>query len=338
MPSSSLPSIKQQLIEMSFDEVQVDRTLTHLQSIHPHDQITMEMTTDHLISSLEQQQQQDDESHRDTTELQPKSNSLRTQQKDISSVTPEQNDSTAGQNLKCTACGKVFPPDGAAATLHANKTGHDDFQQTTEATTLTNIQTPEQLAALLAERRAQKTREEETAQREAELKRRMQGKQILDAKAAREEQERLAAVEARRREVEAERAARARVLAAIEADKQARREKLLASTEGQKNAVSSSSASSSTALPAALPVPSELTTVGQSNVCTIQVRVTATGKVMIKEFAKTDKVSAVMEWCIKEGGCKSDVKLFLMCPRVELLKGKTLGDQGVAGRVVLVAQ
>jgi len=144
----------------------------------------------------------------------------------------EEEDSLAafdgGQCLVCNDCDKKFTS-VAFAQLHASKTGHEDFAESTEAIpVLTEEEKKERLAELkgkLVEKRkleAEKLKEEDKAN---ELIRRKATKDVGEVKRQLEEKEAKKELEKRMREKQDEKIQLARVKAQIEEDRRRMKEK-----------------------------------------------------------------------------------------------------------------
>ncbi|GAB1518254.1 hypothetical protein RhiTH_001313 [Rhizoctonia solani] len=132
------------------------------------------------------------------------------------------------QSIKCSQCGKIFR-DTALANFHAEKSGHDQFEESTEEIKpLTEEEKKQKLAELrtrMEEKRAAKAAEEAKEARANEVIRRKGGQ---DMGAIKEElQLKEAEKEARQRKQDKldDAKAKAAVRAQIEADKKARAEK-----------------------------------------------------------------------------------------------------------------
>lgn len=132
------------------------------------------------------------------------------------------------QSIKCSQCGKIFR-DTALANFHAEKSGHDQFEESTEEIKpLTEEEKKEKLAELrtrMEEKRAAKAAEDAKEARANELIRRKGGQDMGQIKE--ELQLKEAEKEARQRKQDKidEAKAKAAVRAQIEADKKARAEK-----------------------------------------------------------------------------------------------------------------
>lgn len=133
-----------------------------------------------------------------------------------------------GSCLKCNQCGKLFGTVDFAQ-LHATKTGHDDFSQTTEALpTLTEAEREARLAELRARLAAKRAAEAELAAEEArqnELIRRKANREAAEMRRQLQEKEIQRAYEQRMREKREDAAVRARIKQQIEEDRQRVRER-----------------------------------------------------------------------------------------------------------------
>ncbi|KAJ3561595.1 hypothetical protein NP233_g10098 [Leucocoprinus birnbaumii] len=132
------------------------------------------------------------------------------------------------KSIKCSECGKVFK-NTALANYHAEKSGHDQFEESTEEVKpLTEEEKKQKLADLqakMAAKRAQKAVQEAQEAKANEAIRRKSGKdmnKIREELALKEAQKE---AEAKKREKLEDARARAAVKAQIEADKKARAEK-----------------------------------------------------------------------------------------------------------------
>ncbi|TFK39743.1 ubiquitin-related domain-containing protein [Crucibulum laeve] len=132
------------------------------------------------------------------------------------------------KSIKCSECGKIFK-NTALANFHAEKSGHDQFEESTEEVKpLTEEEKKQKLAELrekMAEKRAKKAQEEAKEHKASEAIRRKAGKDINKIKEDMKLKEALKEAEAKKREKIADAKAKAAVKAQIEADKKARAEK-----------------------------------------------------------------------------------------------------------------
>lgn len=137
----------------------------------------------------------------------------------IENISHEDN---APKALSCNDCGKLFST-VELAQLHATKTGHQDFAESSEAIPeLTAEQKTAKLAELkrrLEERRRLQTEQEERDARQAELLRRKGGHAMAEARREMHEKELVKAAEQLKRDKEEEKAIRARIRAEMEEER-----------------------------------------------------------------------------------------------------------------------
>lgn len=152
------------------------------------------------------------------------------------------------KSIKCSQCGKLFK-EQAIASFHADMSGHDQFEESTEEVCFPNllsdlntrvhimywqikpltekekIQKIAELRAKLAEKRAQKNiQDAEEAQANASIRRKAD-REASDAREALKAKEAIKMAEQARREKEEDRKARAEIKRRIEQDKEERRER-----------------------------------------------------------------------------------------------------------------
>jgi hypothetical protein len=132
------------------------------------------------------------------------------------------------KSIKCAECGKVFK-NTALANYHAEKSGHDQFEESTEEIKpLTEEEKQQKLAELrekIAAKRSVKTQQEAAEARANEAIRRKTGKDIGKLKDELKAKELVKEAEQKRREKLEDAKAKAAVKAQIEADKKARAER-----------------------------------------------------------------------------------------------------------------
>ncbi|KAI0367615.1 hypothetical protein BV20DRAFT_970399 [Pilatotrama ljubarskyi] len=132
------------------------------------------------------------------------------------------------KSIKCSLCGKTFK-NVDLANYHAEKSGHDQFEESTEEIRpLTEEEKKQKLAELkekLAAKRAAKAKEEAKANLANEAIRRKSGKDVNQLREELKQKELLKEAEKKRKEKLEDAKARAAVKAQIEADKKARAEK-----------------------------------------------------------------------------------------------------------------
>ncbi|KAF9233843.1 ubiquitin-related domain-containing protein [Melanogaster broomeanus] len=132
------------------------------------------------------------------------------------------------KSIKCSICSKTFR-NTALANYHAEKSGHDQFEESTEEVKpLTEQEKKEKLAELrekMAAKRAVKAVEEAKEAKTNEAIKRKQGKDLNKIKEELKAKEIVKEAEQRRRDKIEDAKAKAAVKAQIEADKKARAEK-----------------------------------------------------------------------------------------------------------------
>ncbi|KAF8547778.1 hypothetical protein OG21DRAFT_1424215 [Imleria badia] len=132
------------------------------------------------------------------------------------------------KSIKCSICNKTFR-NTALANFHAEKSGHDQFEESTEEIKpLTEEEKREKLAELratMAAKRSVKAEEEAKEAKENEKIRRKQNKDMNKVKEDLKAKEIVKEAEQRRRDKLEDAKAKAAVRAQIEADKKARAEK-----------------------------------------------------------------------------------------------------------------
>jgi len=132
------------------------------------------------------------------------------------------------KSIKCSECGKVFR-NTALAQFHAEKSGHQEFEESTEEIKpLTEEEKKQKLAELrekMAEKRANKAVEEAKESKANETLRRKTGKDMGAIKEEMEKRQALKDAEQKKKDKIEDAKARAAIKAQIEADKKARAEK-----------------------------------------------------------------------------------------------------------------
>jgi len=178
---------------------------------------------------------------------------------------------------------------------------------------LTEEEKKEKLARLEELRKKKRAEREERERKEAvekEKKRVAEGKQIGDLKFTLEQQEMRKVAAEKKREKEADKAAKAKILARIEEDKIARREMFKMKTpEGAAAAAAPAAAASPT--PAAAPTPKK-----DYTECRIQIRQT-NGQPLVHSFGAKEELSAVRLYAEinRTDGSAGPVKLMSSFPR-----------------------
>ncbi|KAL1718138.1 ubiquitin-related domain-containing protein [Schizophyllum commune] len=137
-------------------------------------------------------------------------------------------DTAEAKSIKCSLCGKIFK-NTALANYHAEKSGHDQFEESTEEvkplTEEEKAQRLQELREKMAAKRAVKAKEQEKEDRANDAIRRKAGKDLNKIREELKVKEAQKEAEAKRREKIEDQKARAAIKAQIEADKRARAEK-----------------------------------------------------------------------------------------------------------------
>ncbi|KAK7437387.1 hypothetical protein VKT23_018632 [Stygiomarasmius scandens] len=132
------------------------------------------------------------------------------------------------KSIKCSQCGKIFK-NTALANYHAEKSGHDQFEESTEEikplTEEEKKQRLEELRVKMAEKKAKKAAEDAIEAKANEQIRRKQDKDMNKIKEELKAKEAIKEAEQRRKDKIEDAKARAAIKAQIEADKKARAEK-----------------------------------------------------------------------------------------------------------------
>jgi len=164
------------------------------------------------------------------------------------------------KSIRCTECGKVFR-NTALANFHAEKSGHDQFEESTEEVKpLTEEEKAQKLAELrakMAEKRSRKTEEEAMEHKANENLRRKAGKDMNKIKEDLKVKQAMKEAEQKKKDKIEDARAKAAIKAQIEADKKARAEKFArekALRDGQPEPDSSAGVSSVPAPVPAAPV------------------------------------------------------------------------------------
>jgi len=243
-----------------------------------------------LLAHQEEFNQQDTPMEQETPKLSLSSKTSSPQKSsEEAGKSAEQNEQM--NSLKCDDCGTLLK-DEDFATLHAHKTGHVNFSQSTETIkpkTKEEIEEQkERLKEKLIKLRAEKAEKEKKDLIESEKKRRLQGREINDYKQKFNEDEMKRVAEQKRREKIADAAHKKKVLEGIAADREAK--KLAREAEAAKAA--------GIAPPRDVPKPVQPVVVNEQksyDECRIQVRLTD-GKTMVEKFKATEQLANVRLW------------------------------------------
>lgn len=142
----------------------------------------------------------------------------------------DESDETKANSIKCNDCNRLFKTQ-MEIEFHAAKSGHSNFTESTEEKKpLTEEEKRDQLAKLeekLKKKRIEREEKEKIDALERERLRIKSGKDMSEARRKMEEMEMKKIVEQRKREKEEEKAARNRVKLQIEADKAARKSRVI---------------------------------------------------------------------------------------------------------------
>ncbi|KAL7425147.1 hypothetical protein Q5752_000835 [Cryptotrichosporon argae] len=245
------------------------------------------------------------------------------------------------KSIKCSECGKVFRS-SATASFHAQRSGHQEFEESTEEIKpLTEEEKKAKLAELrekLALKRAAQGKEDEMTQRANEALRRKAGqdtgriKEELQAKEIQKDAER------KKREKIEDTKARAAIKAQIEADKRERTEKF-AREKALRDGAASPAASAS---PAPTPATKPVTNSSDNPETRLQIRLSVGGAPLIKTFPSDNTLVDVAEFVASQNlAYNVDALTFASTfprktfARVEM--GKTLKANGLTPSAVLMA-
>ncbi|KAH8991725.1 ubiquitin-related domain-containing protein [Lactarius akahatsu] len=173
----------------------------------------------------------------------------------------DQDDSgVEARSIKCSECGKIFK-NTALANFHAEKSGHDQFEESTEEIKpLTEEEKQQKLLELrekMNEKRAKKAAEDAKEAKANELIRRKAGKEASQIKEDLKNKQILKDLEAKRREKEDDKKALAAIKAQIEADKRQRAQKAAQEKALRDGAAPPTDAAGSSA-PSAAPAPTSV--------------------------------------------------------------------------------
>lgn len=130
------------------------------------------------------------------------------------------------QSYKCNECGKILS-NMANLELHANKTGHSDFEESTQQvkplTAEEKAKKIEEIKSLLKAKRAEREEAEKAEEKDREKQRRFMGKEMIKTKEQMEMEQRKREAKQRKREKEAAKRERERIRAELAKDKAERR-------------------------------------------------------------------------------------------------------------------
>lgn len=143
---------------------------------------------------------------------------------DIDDPIPENAGGTA-RSYKCNECGKILSS-MANLELHANKTGHSDFEESTQAVKPLTAEEKAakllEIKALLKAKRTEREEAEKVDHKEREKQRRFMGKEMALTREQMEKEQRKRDAQARKREKIEQKRERERIRAELEKDKRER--------------------------------------------------------------------------------------------------------------------
>ncbi|WVF71151.1 hypothetical protein IAT40_005949 [Kwoniella sp. CBS 6097] len=213
----------------------------------------------------------------------------------------EVNDSQlVARSIKCSECGKIFRSE-ATASFHAGRSGHDQFEESTEEIKpLTEEEKKAKLAELrakLAEKRAAQAKEDTASNKANEALRRKAGQDAGKIKEDMQAKEMAKEAERKRREKLEDQRARAAIKAQIEADKRERAEKA-----AQEKALrdGGAAAQQAAAVPASVAKPASGVSSSENPQTRLQVRLSVGGQPLTRTFPSDNTLVDVAEWVASE--------------------------------------
>jgi len=198
----------------------------------------------------------------------------------------EDNADVEAKSLKCDDCGKLFKADGKELELHAERTGHSNFSESTEEIrTLNDEEKQAQLLKLqerIKLRRGERIEKEKKDELQREISRRTTGKQLSSIKAEFAEKEMKKIAEERKREKESDRVARQKVKDDIERDRKERAARNAKSSA--KDQISNTTAN--------VPITNTSNNSVNYDKCRIQFRL-PDGSTLVQQFGSKEPLAAV---------------------------------------------
>ncbi|KAG8946620.1 hypothetical protein FRC04_011514 [Tulasnella sp. 424] len=251
------------------------------------------------------------------------------------------------QSIRCSICGKIFR-DTALANFHAEKSGHDQFEESTEEikplTEEEKKQRLEELRQRAVEKKAAKAAQEAEENKANEKIRRKAGQDRLEAVEQMKIKELEKEAAKKRQEKLDDAKARAAIKAQIEADKRERAEKAArekALREGREYVPggSSSSTPASSSQPAA---PAPAVKGSEYKDTRLQIRLSAGGAPLITTLPSDSPLRAVAEFVASQSLAYSvdTVSFAMQFPRKTFTQAdmnKSLRDLGLTPSAVLIA-
>jgi len=241
------------------------------------------------------------------------------------------------KSIKCSECGKVFRS-SATASFHAEKSGHQEFEESTEEIKpLTEEEKKAKLAELrqkLAEKRAKQSKEDVQANKANEALRMKAGQDVGKMKEDMEAKEAIKEADRKKREKLEDQRARAAIKAQIEADKKERAEK-----SAREKAIRDGNAPAVVAATTAKP--SSAVKSSENPETRLQVR-TSKGPIT-KTFPSDSTLVEVAEWVCSEDISYDvgTIRFSSTFPRKQYAEGdmkKSLKENGLTPSAVLMAQ
>ncbi|WWC62199.1 uncharacterized protein I303_104794 [Kwoniella dejecticola CBS 10117] len=322
-------SDRETLLSMGFDPARIDRALkaTKNSGLQP--------AMDHLLANSEKPIPTAEEEEDEDEE------SVKANIKKIESGNVDDSDLVA-KSIKCSECGKVFRST-ANAEFHAEKSGHDQFEESTdEIKPLTEEEKKAKLAELrekLAIKRAAQAKVDAKDNKANEALRRKAGQDSGKIKEDMQAKELQKQAEQKRREKLEDAKAKAAIKAQIEADKRERAEKA-----AREKAIREGSSSTTQTPPAPVNVAKPAAGVSSSDnpQTRLQVRLSVGGQPLTKAFPSDNTLVDVAEWVASENlNYNVDTVTFASTfPRKTFSRDemkKTLKENGLTPSAVLMA-
>ncbi|WOO81239.1 UBX domain-containing protein 1 [Vanrija pseudolonga] len=305
-------SNKEQLISMGFEPDRIDWALRATKNAG------LQQAMDHIL----------DNSARDVPEA-------------ADDAPEEPADGAEAKSIKCSECGKVFRS-SATASFHAEKSGHQEFEESTEEIKpLTEEEKKaklDDLRAKLAEKRAAASKEDEKAQRANEAIRRKAGQDTGRLKEEMKIKEAQKDVERKKQEKLEDARARAAIKAQIESDKRERAAKAAAEKAAREGV-----AQPTAAAPAAPARPAANIKSSENPETRLQIRLHVGGAPLVKTFPSESKALVdVAEFVASQNLAYSvdTVNFATTFPRKSYSRDemrKSLKDNGLTPSAVLMA-
>eukprot|EP00158_Paraphelidium_tribonemae_P001792 Partr_v1_DN24819_c0_g1_i1_m29532 putative UBX domain protein len=215
-------------------------------------------------------------------------------------------------SLRCVDCGKQLR-NSDAAQMHAVKTGHANFEQSTEEVKpLTEEEKKaklEELRVKMAAKRQEKAELEKEEEKQKEKMRRVNGQDLVRIKEELAEREMKQALEQKKREKREEMEARARIKAQIEEDKRARAEKF-----DQEKRMRAGLSQESTPPPAAQATAAKIES-GNYAQTRIQIRAAGRPSPLTQAFAVDDPLQKLIDHLEKAGFPAGTYSLSMTYPK-----------------------